>query len=219
MRVGKSDACRNACRSASRNACRSACRQCVSEMRVGNACPVWTVWRRRGAPWPSCASSAKKPWLVTYFFVCTTTRQQRVSRCHMAWPSKNSPLSRGAHRTHAIQNIFVPDLLVACEAFVVHRTSLGTEHQHRQHRISARGNLILCRLYEHLPSGCTSVDDHSPHWLSTVRSSVTWCVRRRTTMWTCAFIKGSCLEQVRGERRRGSLFFFQTQSSAAKTNS
>lgn len=75
---------------------------------------------------------------------------------------QTSPGMSGLHRTHAIRDIFVAELLAACDAwnsrankvpnlYVDNTAAVGALL--KGHSSSGRGNLILSRLYKNLPSG------------------------------------------------------------------
>jgi len=73
---------------------------------------------------------------------------------------KVHPTLQGAHRVHSIKDIFVAELLAACEAWFSTCEEVPNLHVDntaavgalvKGHSKTARGNLILSRLYEHLP--------------------------------------------------------------------
>jgi len=75
---------------------------------------------------------------------------------------KTTPRLAGQHRPHAIQDIFVAELLAACDAWNTFSSEVPNLHVDntaavgallKGHSSSGRGNLILSRLYEYLPQG------------------------------------------------------------------
>ena len=83
---------------------------------------------------------------------------------------RTQPTLSGTHRTHAFKDIFLAELLAACEAWYTMAESLPNLHIDntaavgallKGHSSTAKGNLILSRLYESLPK-------RTKAWITTV---------------------------------------------------
>jgi len=134
-----------------------------------------------------------------------------------------APRLAGAHRTHSIQDIFVAELLAACDAWYTLASKVPNLHVDntaaigalvKGHSSTGRGNLILGRLYQCLPVNARA-------WVTTVPTT---CQRADLLSRGVIAAGPPCGHQhvtkpvgwVIGERE-GGVHFFPNTSSAAKT--
>jgi len=135
---------------------------------------------------------------------------------------KTTPRLAGQHRPHAIQDIFVAELLAACDAWYTFSTEVPNLHVDntaavgallKGHSSSGRGNLILSRLYQHLPPGART----------RITTVPTDCQRADLLSRGIIAAGPPCGHQhvskpvgwVKENEGGGALFSFPTQSSAA----